>query len=668
MADRVQKMLEKQREREEAMKKKEAEKQSQVEKQKSDQNAAYLAKNPTAAAKKTEAPATPTDNWFIMRKNLYAPIPAPIRGKPTLLGGDPAGENLLICLGNSVIIRNLSQPLIADIYSEHNYPTSVARYSPDRKFIASGDQSGTVRIWHTEIIQGIVHKLKLEKKTLGGAILDLQWDPESKRILAVGQGRDKFGIIFFAESGAGAGDITGHSKPITCCSHRPVKPYRIITGGEDFVVNWVEGPPYKWKHSLKNFTNFVNDVKFSPDGKLFLMVGQDKKGYFGDGETGEIKYELDAASAHTGGVYSCSWAPDGSQVLTVSGDKTAKIWEASSGKCLATYNYGKDTEDQLLGCLWQGNHKVVMNLSGHLLYLPPESSSPPLRILKGHNRSIEALVYDSTTKSFFSGSYDTVISKWNEETAEVTSFKGKGHTNAIKRMALRPGKDLITVSLDDTLRVTPLSSLTYSADSLNLGAPPAGVCVGKQQPDLIIAATAKSLLLIKGTTIVATKDASNFCPQALALSPDDSHVAVGGENNIIYLFTITNNNFVEAGQLVSHRGPITRLDYSPDGKWLAAADRNREVLLWDLHTKQVAIKEWVFHTARVDGLAFSPDSLHVVSAGLDQTIIVWSVTNPSNRIIIKGAHQGGINEVVWIDNKTVLSAGQDCTIRSWNVL
>jgi len=104
--------------------------------------------------------------YIRLRKNLYAPLPKTERGKPVLLGGDPNGENVLYCNGSDVIIRSLRNPLQADIYSEHPRATTVARYSPNRRYIASGDETGTVRIWNVDMVQGTVFKLQFEKKML----------------------------------------------------------------------------------------------------------------------------------------------------------------------------------------------------------------------------------------------------------------------------------------------------------------------------------------------------------------------------------------------------------------------------------------------------------------------------------------------------------------------
>ena len=42
------------------------------------------------------------------------------------------------------------------------------------------------------------------------------------------------------------------------------------------VVHFHEGPPFKFKSAIKTHTNFVNCIRFSPDGERFASVGSDK--------------------------------------------------------------------------------------------------------------------------------------------------------------------------------------------------------------------------------------------------------------------------------------------------------------------------------------------------------------------------------------------------------
>jgi hypothetical protein len=44
--------------------------------------------------------------------------------------------------------------------------------------------------------------LKYEGKVLGGSVRDLDWDEEGKRVIVVGDGRERFGVAFFVDGGS----------------------------------------------------------------------------------------------------------------------------------------------------------------------------------------------------------------------------------------------------------------------------------------------------------------------------------------------------------------------------------------------------------------------------------------------------------------------------------
>lgn len=66
---------------------------------------------------------------------------------------------------------------------------------------------------------------------------------------------------------------------------------------------------------LRDHSNFVNCVRFSPDGSRFITVSSDKKGNIYDGKTAEKIGELSAEDGHTGSIYAVSWSRDGKQVI-----------------------------------------------------------------------------------------------------------------------------------------------------------------------------------------------------------------------------------------------------------------------------------------------------------------------------------------------------------------
>ena len=60
----------------------------------------------------------------------------------------------------------------------------------------------------------------------------------------------RYGHVFLWDSGSSVGEISGHSKFINGIDYRPVRPFRVVTAGEDKHVNFYEGPPFRYKGSF----------------------------------------------------------------------------------------------------------------------------------------------------------------------------------------------------------------------------------------------------------------------------------------------------------------------------------------------------------------------------------------------------------------------------------
>lgn len=50
---------------------------------------------------------------------------------------------------------------------------------------------------------------------------------------------------------------------------------------------------------------------------------------------------------------------------------------------------------------------------------------------------------------------------WDAETGENDCFSGKGHTNQVSKMTTDDANQLVTCSMDDTLRYTNLDKTEY---------------------------------------------------------------------------------------------------------------------------------------------------------------------------------------------------------------
>ncbi|KAI8041072.1 actin-interacting protein 1 [Drosophila gunungcola] len=594
-------------------------------------------------------------------KNIYATLPRTQRGQPIVLGADPKGKNFLYTNGNSVIIRNIENPAIADVYTEHSCAVNVAKYSPSGFYIASGDASGKIRIWDTVNKE---HLLKNEFQPIAGPIKDISWSPDNQRIVAVGEGRERFGHVFMSETGTSVGEISGQSKSINSADFRPARPFRIVTGSEDNTVAVFEGPPFKFKMTKQDHSRFVQAVRYSPDGKFFASAGFDGKVFLYDGTSSELVGEF-GSPAHKGGVYALAWKPDGSQLLTCSGDKTCRLWTVESRELVSEFVMGTTVDDQQVSCLWQGEHLITVSLSGVITYLNVADPAKPLRVVKGHNKPITVLGLSDDRSTIYTGSHDGVVANWNSGSGTNDRITGTGHGNQINGIAAW-GDFVYTCGIDDSLRQFSVEGNSYTDYVVKLNCQPRGLAILRSE-NIIALACIKELTLVQDQKKIFSLPIK-YEASSIAINADTTDVAVGGDDQKLHIYSLK-AGVLEPKVELDHLGAVTDVSYSPDLKYLVACDAHRKVVLYSVEEyKPAHNKEWGFHSARVNTVAWSPNSLLVASGSLDTTIIIWSVANPAKHTIIKNAHpQSQITRLVWLDNNTVISTGQDCNTKVWHV-
>ena len=111
----------------------------------------------------------------------------------------------------------------------------------------------------------ILTKEQGEYHIISGRINDIAWDGDSQRIIAVGDGRERFGHCITADSGNSVGEISGHSSIINSVSIRQQRPLRAATGADDSSLVFLHGAPFKFATKLSGLhKGYVYGVGFSP--------------------------------------------------------------------------------------------------------------------------------------------------------------------------------------------------------------------------------------------------------------------------------------------------------------------------------------------------------------------------------------------------------------------
>ena len=90
-------------------------------------------------------------------------------------------------------------------------------------YCASGDSSGTLKVWDTTGN----YSVKLEAKPLA-KINDIAVDGEGKRIVVGGEGRSGWAASFNLDTGSSVGEISGHSKAVNAVAIRPSRPFKAV--------------------------------------------------------------------------------------------------------------------------------------------------------------------------------------------------------------------------------------------------------------------------------------------------------------------------------------------------------------------------------------------------------------------------------------------------------
>ena len=367
--------------------------------------------------------------------------------------------------------------------------------------------------------------------------------------------------------------------------------------------------------------DFVNHVRFSPDGKTLVSCSWDDTLRTWEVATGK---EIHCFKGHQRAVMSFSISKDGKTLASISQDYTIRIWDLRTGKELrkldasrgSYYDVAFSPDGRILVCcgprmrIWETkNYQIV-------------------REFEAENKWVHCLAFSPDGKKLASGDGRGVLSFWDttdwKEIRRIPAHKGRVHS-----LAFSPnGRFLASAGYDGSL------------------------CL--RNPD-----TGEEIRTL------SKRGGPRGCSR-LAFSSDSKMVAWSwGAEGIVRLFDTSMGTEVSKFDYKMNPLVIDALAFSPDGKILASGSRST-IRLWDVNTAKELIP-FPKPQNPAASLVFCANDRILAGIPWFDSIYCWDSISGRELRRLKGHSQWPDSLSASSDGQTLISVGIDGVVSLWDL-
>jgi WD40 repeat protein len=315
------------------------------------------------------------------------------------------------------------------------------------------------------------------------------------------------------------------------------------------------------------------------------------------------------------------------------------------------------------------------------------ASEPSARLtIQAHKDTVRCVAFSPDGKMLATGGYDFAVRLWSLPMGTERATL-KGHSGNLLSVAFTPDGKTLSSGAVDSARIWDVATCRETfklegKDVLSVAFSPAGdrLAIGGTNGGsvkIFDVAKGKQVDLLEG-------QAGDDVVFAVSYSPDGGMIAVAsldlqtnygkagnaikaGNGATITLWNLTPGKpATVARRFKGIIGAIWSVEFSPNGKILAAATEEKTVRLWDVASGQER-EPLRGHTNIVHGVAFSPDGKRLASASMDQTLMLWDTQSGKRLATLKG-HTSAVKCVAFSpDGESLASGSWDGTAKIWNV-
>jgi WD40 repeat protein len=323
----------------------------------------------------------------------------------------------------------------------------VATFSPDSRFIVTGEKNGTVRIWKSGIDQPV------ELKGHTAEIEQVAFSPDGKWVLTASD--DRTARLWNVATGKPAATLGGHTGEVYCADFSPDGHWMATGGADGHVFLWnvddPRSPVAKAAHEKD-----VNHLGFSPDGKLLLTASDDHTARLW--ATAGLT-PVATLSGHTDTIWDAQFSPDGTRIVTASGDNSARLWDAHGQFIKALRGHASS----VTRAIFTADSKRILTASRDGTARLWSAAGEPLATLQASDTidSNQRAVNDANVSHngawIVTASEDGSVKVWSAASGQILAVLS-GHTAGVDHAEFSPDDHAIVTAGDDATRTWNLTA------------------------------------------------------------------------------------------------------------------------------------------------------------------------------------------------------------------